>query len=244
MVKIELKGITYEIKDYLSLGDYANIYKVKDLFTDEYFNAKLINLITGAPLEDIMKCDYDEINFVASFILSLIPTEREQKLIDRFEIDGIKYGFFPNWRDLSFAEFVDIDTIITKPIDQLLNMLHILAAVMYRPIEHEISEHNFIIEEYDVKTMSKRAELFKEKLDVNILLGAQFFFIKFVKRYSLYIQASSMKKMNFWMKIKFLWKMKKYIIIPLFKRRMDGLSSSTELLEMILPNTTTSTKKI
>ena len=155
MVKFKIDEKEYELKDYISIEDYSNIFKVKDLFTDQYFAAKVVNLITGCPIEDLLKSDYEQVNYLATYIISLVPMDKDIPFIDRFEIDGIHYGFFPNWRDLTFAEFVDIDTISTKEPKELLNMLHILAAIMYRPIDHEISEHNFLIEEYDLKTMIK-----------------------------------------------------------------------------------------
>ena len=243
MVKFKIEEKEYIIDEFISIENYTKIYKVKDLFTDQYFAAKLLSLVTEASLEDLMKCDYEQINYLASYVLSLIPQEKDIPLVDRFEIDGVHYGFFPNWRDLTFAEFVDIDTISTKPLNELLDLLHILAAVMYRPIEHEISEHNFLIEEYDVKTMKKRAELFRKKLNIKVLLSAQFFFIKFAKRYSLYSRASLIPKMTMMKKIKLVWKMRKWVFQALFKKRTDGTLSSTELLQTILASTTSSIKK-
>ena len=243
-VKFKIEEKEYVINDFISIENYAKIYKVKDLFTDKYFAAKLLNLITDAPMDDLMTCDYEQINYLAAYILSLIPMEKEMQLIDRFEIDGVHYGFFPNWRDLTFAEFIDIDTISTKPTNELLDLLHILAAVMFRPIVEQISEHNFLIEEYDVKSMQIRAELFKKKLDIKMLLSAQFFFIKFAKRYSLYTQTSLIQKIPFLMKLKLIWKMRKQIAQAIFKKRTAGTQLSIELLQMILLNTTTSTKKI
>lgn len=243
MIKFKIEETEYTIGDYLTIENYSKIYKVKDLFSEQYFAAKLLNLVTDAPIEDLLKCDYEQINYLSSYVLSLIPVEKDIPLVDRFELDGIQYGFFPNWRDLTFAEFVDIDTISTKKTDELLGMLHILAAIMYRPIDHEISEHNFLIEEYDIKTMTKRAEIFKKKLNIEILLGAQFFFIKFAKRFSLYTQASLIPKIPLWTKIKIMWKMRKWMQTAISKKPTDGISSSTELLQMILQNTTTSIKK-
>lgn len=243
MVKFKIEEKEYNVDEFLSIENYAKIYKVKDLFSDTYFAAKLLNIVTGAPLEDVLKCDYEKVNYLSTYILSLIPTEKNIPLLDRFEIDGVHYGFFPNWRDLTFAEFVDIDTISTKPTNELLDLLHILAAVMYRPIEHEISTHNFIIEEYDVKTMAKRAEIFKKKLDIRVLLSAQFFFIKFAKRFSLYTQASLIPKMSLMTKLKLIWKVRRWIWKTIFKKRTVGSLSSTELLTTILQNTTISSKK-
>lgn len=244
MVKFKLNEKEYIVPEFISLGNYTKIFKVKDLFSEQYFAAKLINLVMDVPLDDLLKCDYEQINYIATTILGLIPVEKEFKFIDRFEIDGVHYGFFPNWKDLSFAEFVDMDTLATKKPDELLDYLHILAAVMFRPIEDEISEHNFNIEEYDVKTMIPRAELFKNKLDIKILLGAQFFFIKFAKKFSVYTLLSLTPKLSLWKKIKIMYKMRKIIFRQIFRRPTDGLSSSTDFLITTLQNTITSTKKL
>jgi hypothetical protein len=244
MMNFNVNEEGYDLPDYLSIENYVKIFKVKDMFSDQYYAVKLINLITGAPVELLMKQDYEQINYVAAYILSLLPMEEKPKFYDRFELDGVHYGFFPNWRDLTFAEFVDMDTISTKPMTELLDLLHVLAAIMYRPIEHEITEHNFLIEEYDVKTMKQRAELFKKKLDMKYVLGAQTFFFQFVKRYSLYSQVSSIQKIGMWTKMKIMWKLRKAMWRTASKKHTDGSLSSTELLETILQNTTKSTKKI
>ena len=242
MIKFKIEDKEYELLDYISIGDYSKIYKVKDLFTDEYFAAKLLNLISGAPLQDLLQSDYQEVNYLSSYILSLIPTDKP-KFEDRFELDGVTYGFFPNWKELTFAEFMDMDTISTKKPQELLDMLHILAAIMYRPIIEMKSDHDFKIEKYDVKTMQERAELFKNKLNVKYILGAQFFFINFANKYSNYFQLSSIRSLSTWTKIKLGWKLRKIIWGIVFKKSTDGSLSSTELLEMILRNTSTSIKK-
>jgi len=243
MIKFKIDDNEYEVPDIINIENYAKMYKVKDLFTDEHFAAKIINIVCGTPLQDLLDSDYEEVYYIASHIMSLIPVDKP-KLIDRFEIDGVKYGFFPNWKDLTFAEFVDIDTISTKKPEELLDLLHFLAAVMFRPITEERSEHDYSIEKYNVDTMKVRAELFKKKLDVKYVLGAQFFFIKFVKRYLSYSHLSSMQTLSIWMKIKLTWKLRKMIWRSIHsKKSMGGFSSSTEFLETILQNTSTSTIK-
>jgi len=242
MLKFKLNEIEYKLPDFISIENYAKIYKVKDLFSDDYFAAKIINIITDAPLEELLEADYEEVSYLAAYIMSQIPLEKP-KFVDRFELDGVHYGFFPNWRELTFAEFVDMDTISTKKPDELLNMLHILAAVMYRPIVEEKSEHDYKIEKYNVETMKDRSELFKKKLDIKYVLGAQFFFINYANRFLNYSHLSSMPTLSIWMKLKLMWVMRRWIFAAIFKRRMDGSLSSTELLETILRNTKLSIKR-
>jgi hypothetical protein len=242
MIKFIIEEKEYKIDDFISIDSYVKIYKVKDIFSESYFAARVISLITDCPIEQLLESDAQEINYLAAYIMSLLPNTKPE-FKDRFELDGVHYGFFPKWRDLTYAEFVDMDTISTKKPDELLNMLHILAAIMYRPIINEKSEHDFEIEKYNVDSMKERAELFKKKLDVKYVLGAQFFFINFAMRYLLYIQTSSITKIPFLMKIKLIWKMRKMIWNITFKKRSGGSLSQTELLEMILQNTTIFTKR-
>jgi len=242
MIKFTISEQEYVVPEFISIENYVKIYKVKDLFTDEYFAAKIISIVCEAPLELILECDYEEVNYLASQILIKIPLEKPS-FIDRFELDGVKYGFFPDWKDLSFAEFVDLDTISTKKPEELLDLLHILSSIMYRPIISEEGIHKYKIEKYNIDSMRVRAELFKKKLDIKYVLGAQFFFIKFANRYSSYFQLSSFPPMTNWTKIKMIWKMRKWIIASIFRRPMVGSLSSTKLLETILQNTTTYTKR-
>jgi len=243
MIKFKIEGQEYKIPEFISISDYVKISKVKDLFTDEYFYPKLLNIITGAPLDDLLECGFEEVTYLAHSIISILPKEKDIKFIDRFELDGVQYGFLPNWKDLTFAEFIDMDTISSKKTNELLDMLHILGAIMYRPIVSEISEHNFTIEDYDIELMKKRSELFKNKLDIKIILGGQFFFINFVKKFSDYTQPSSTLTLSTWEMIKMIWIMWRMIYKGRSKNHSVGFWSSTEFVRMTLQNMSTSTKK-
>jgi hypothetical protein len=230
-----MNEVEYKLPEYLTIEQYVKIYKMQDLFEDQYFAAKLISIITNAPVNELLEHDYQEINFLASELLTLIPILSPFE--DRFELDGVHYGFFPNWKDLTFAEFVDLDTLSSKKIDELLDQLHYLIAIMYRPITNERGLHDFDIEKYDVNTMKTRAELFKKKLNVRYVLSAQTFFTQLEKKFSVYSQLSSIKKLSWKQKIKIVWTMRKWIIQTLLKKRTVGTSSSTDYLETILQNT-------
>lgn len=242
MIKFKIDEKEYNLPEFISLENYSKIYKVKDLFTDEYFAAKIINIVCGVPLDDLLESDYQEVNFLAGQILKNIPLDKP-KFVDRFELNGVKYGFFPDWKELTFAEFIDLDTISTKKPEELLDLIHILGAIMYRPIVEEKSEHDYKIEKYNVDSMKERAELFKKQLDIKYVLGAQFFFINFANRYSNYSRLSLIPKMTIWMKIKILWATRKWILATIFRRPMVGSLSSINLQETILQSLTSSIKK-
>lgn len=242
-MRFKIEGVPYEVPQTITIEHYSKIYKIKDLFTDEYFAAKLIATVTNAPLQDLLEGGYDEIRYIANYIMLKLPTQEDIKFVDRFELDGKHYGFFPNWRDLTFAEFIDMDTISTKNPDEILDLLHILAAIMYRPIINERSEHDFDIEKYDLATLNPRAELFKKKLDVGVILGAQFFFIRFAEKCLSYIPQFLTQKVSVWTQIRMIWMYWRMIYKTPSKSRSGGFWSSTKLLTTILQNTNTFTTK-
>ena len=242
MVKFKIEDKQYFLPDVITIDHYNKIYKVKDLLTDNYFPAKLVSIIANAPINDLLEAEYPEISYLASYILSLLPNGEDVPFKDRFELNGVHYGFFQSWQDLTFAEFVDLDTISTKKPDELLDLLHILAAIMYRPIIEEKSEHDFKIEEYDVHKMKERSEIFKKQLDINYVIGAQFFFIKFANKFSNYSLPSLTKNLSIWNQIKIIWIMWRMIFKITSKKRLGGTLSLTDSLRTILQNTSTFTK--
>jgi hypothetical protein len=243
MIKFKISEKEYNVPSFMSIENYSKIYKVKDFFSDDYFAAKLINIMTNAPVEDVLESDYQYVDYLATYIMGLVPTDERPKFYDRFELNGVKYGFFRKWQDLTFAEWVDLDTLSTKKPVEVLDLLHIICAIMYRPIIEEKSQYDFKIEKYDVELMKERAELFKKELDVKYILGAQFFFINFATRYSGFTHLSSIPTISTWTKIKLYWKLRKTIWSLAFNRHSDGMLSSTELLETILQSTNISTRK-
>jgi len=243
MIEFNLYGKDYEIKEYLSIGDYQKIFKVKDLFEDDYFKAKVVNLLTDCPMETLLEADNHKVDFLATSIFAMVPRQ-PINLIDRFTIDGIDYGYLPSYKKISFGEFVDLDTLLTKKPEEVIDFLHIITAIMYRPITKTKTKHEFEIEKYDAKTLEERAELFKQKLDIKFTLGGQFFFTQFAKNYSSYIPLSLRQKIRReWMMLKILWENRKLVWIFLSKRGSDGMLSSTELQMEILRNTLKSTRK-
>jgi hypothetical protein len=227
----ELEGQEYKIPQFITLGDYVKIFKVKGLFDDDYFATKLINILTGAPQKKLMEADRDKVDFIFTRIYSILP-QNTPPFVDRFELDGVEYGFIPSWRKMSFGEFADLDTLMTKKPDEVLDYLHIITAILYRPIISK-NKKNFQIEKYTQETLEDRAELFKNKLDVEVSLGAQFFFIQFAKNVSNYTPISLKSWMMIsWVQLKMLWKMRKILWKGLLKKDLDGTWFLTELLKM------------
>ena len=242
-ITFELDNKEYELPNFLSIENYVKVYKVKDFLGEEYFQAKLINAITGVRLESILESNHTQINYISNYITTLFPNS-EYKFIDKFTLNGIEYGFIPSWKHMSFAEFVDLDTLMTKSAAEVIENLHIICAIMYRPIISKKKEHDFEIEIYDSTEMEKRAELFKKELDVKYVLGGQFFFSQFAKQSLDFTQQSlTLRVMNYWARIKTTWKMRSLIWKLLLNKPSDGSQLSTDSARMILQDILKSSKQ-
>lgn len=240
-VEFTIEDKTYELPEFVNVEQYAKIYKLKDVLSDEYFAVKLINALSGCPIEDLLQVNYQQIEHLAVYCLNLFPKQKE-KFVDRFELDGVQYGFLDSWKKFSFSEWVDLDTLITKNVDELVDNIHIILAIMYRPIISEDKKtKKYKIEKYNSDTMIERAELFKKNLDVRIYFGTLVFFSQFVTKYISPTQ-QSLQKMSLWSQMKLVWRYRK-IIKLLLRENGDGTSLSTELLTQILQSTISSYKK-
>lgn len=242
-VTFNVNGKEYEIPDITTIENYIKIFKVKDLFEDEYMKAKVINLITDCPMDDLIKAENHNVEFLSTTIFALLP-KPPFELIDQFELDGVRYGYLPSYKEISFGEFVDLDTLLTKKPEEVIDNLHIITAIMYRPIISQKSKHNYKIESYNQDNLLERADLFKKKLDVRYALGGQFFFTKFAKRFSNYTPQSLTQKLRKeWNSL--MWVLKNWKILWRLALRndLDGTSFSIEYAKTILKDTTKSLKK-
>ena len=94
-ITFELEGIEYKIPTYITLENYVKLYKINGLFDDEYFQAKLVSVLTGAPVEKLMDAEHQKVHFITNRLLEIIPDEKPG-FVDRFTLDGVEYGFIPN----------------------------------------------------------------------------------------------------------------------------------------------------
>lgn len=241
-ITFELNNKEYTLPEVLTIEDYIKVYKVKDFLGEQFFQAKLISTITGADMESILKTNHTQITFLANHIASLFP-DTSYPFTDKFVLNGVEYGFIPSWKNMSFAEFVDLDTLLNKKPEEIIENLHIICSIMYRPIVSKKKEHQFKIEDYDVDEMVERAELFKKELDVKYVLGGQFFFSRFVSQYLNPSPTSLiLRSKNFWNRMVFTWKMRRTIWKILLGKPLDGTQLSIDYAMMTLQSITKSQK--
>ena len=157
----------------VSISEYSNLMKVLDnedaseieviVKTLEALVGIESRILTKAPIKYLKKV-YGEL----SILTSKEPANYLKKVI---EIDGVEYGMIPDFEDLTLGEFVDLDNYLQDSWNNLVKIF----AVLYRPIVERKGD-KYIIEDYTLKDIKERREIFSDKLSIDTAFGAMVFF--------------------------------------------------------------------
>lgn len=116
----------------IPLKHYQDFLKVQADSNDEEFVAqKMIEIFCGISLQDVVKMKLTSLNELIAHFTKLFA--EKPKFQNRFTIKSeegeIEFGFIPELEEISFGEYVDLESHITN-----WETYHKAMAVMYRPI--------------------------------------------------------------------------------------------------------------
>ena len=166
-----LEGIT--LRQY---QEYLKMYDKWDKEDEVYFKTKVLQIFCDLNIEDTYKIPITQFNSVIDHVLECF--KEETPLIHKFTMTGknskgedikVEFGFIPKLDDMSFGEFIDLETYTTD-----WQTMHKAMAVLYRPIFHSKKEF-YDINEYE--GTSKYADVMLD-MPVNVALGAMVFFYR------------------------------------------------------------------
>ena len=125
----------------ITLGQYQKYLKIQEDNDDENFLAmKMIEIFCGLRGDTILAMKANSIKDITT-ILSDMFNEKPQ-LVREFKMGGKTYGFIPKLEDMSFGEYIDLDTYIGD-----MENIHRAMGVLYRPIKQRHKD-KYIIEDY------------------------------------------------------------------------------------------------
>ena len=148
----------------MTLGQYQDWLKVsegKEL--DTFLQQKIIEIFCGLTLKQVMLIKASEIDRLVADISNIF--KEEPKFIDRFDYGGKEFAFVPKLDDISFGEYVDLDTYL-----QDWQLMHKAMAVLFRPITLK-RKNKYLIEDYE------SAEKYDLKcMPLDVVFGSLVFF--------------------------------------------------------------------
>lgn len=125
----------------IPLKHYQEFLRLKETSTDEEFIAqKMIETFCGIQIKDVVKMKLSSINELVVHFNKIFS--EKPKFKHRFFLGKVEFGFIPDLENITFGEYVDLESYLTKWEDFNKAM-----AVMYRPITQKVKD-KYNIEEY------------------------------------------------------------------------------------------------
>jgi hypothetical protein len=124
----------------VTLGKYQEYLKLKDL-TETQLSFKMIEIFCGVKAEHVRLLKASDVTDIVNIMSAMF--ESKPSLVHTFKMGGVEYGFIPNLDEMSFGEYIDLDT----NIGDWDNMQKAMG-VLYRPIEIR-KGNRYTIKEYD-----------------------------------------------------------------------------------------------
>ena len=137
--------VTINIPESLSeitLAQYQKWLKISDNNEDNNFlKQKMIEIFCNIPLKQVLNIKANDIDTIVEDINKLFLLEPKFK--DRFQYNGVEFGFIPKLDEMSFGEYIDLDTYLPE-----WQTMHKAINVLYRPIKYNRKE-KYLIEDYE-----------------------------------------------------------------------------------------------
>jgi hypothetical protein len=150
----------------IKLAQYQAFLKIADTNEEsEFLHQKMVQYFCGVDLRDIANIKHKQVMEITASINEMFKVSH--KLIPRFKMGGVEFGFIPNLEEMTQGEFVDLDTYISD-----WQEMHKAMAVLFRPITKKVND-KYQIEEYNGSITY--SDVMKHA-PIDVVLGATVFF--------------------------------------------------------------------
>ena len=157
--------IKFKTLDEIPISLYIEIV---DILENEKFDnnielyIKILSKITDMSEKELKEYDFNSIKMLMGEMERILNRKPSENSFAPFSIDNIKYKFDSKLHNMKTGMFIDLCKFTENPFENL----HIISSILYRPIK------DF---EYKSESVIERANLFKDKLDINRAYSACFF---------------------------------------------------------------------
>tara|TARA_R110000744_G_scaffold195880_2_gene315025 strand:+ start:3941 stop:4585 length:645 start_codon:yes stop_codon:yes gene_type:complete len=124
----------------VTLGQYQEYIKLKDLSEVE-MSLKMIEIFCNLNSKQVRYLKATDVKEVVNIISQMFDSK--PSLVNTFKINDIEYGFIPNLDEMSFGEYIDLDTYIGD-----WDNIEKAMGVLYRPIEMR-KNNRYHLKEYE-----------------------------------------------------------------------------------------------
>ena len=153
------------LKD-IKLKQYQKFAELEEKIEDANTLAiQMVHIFCNVPIEKVKLLNIKDVFSIGETIGAFF--NEKPMLINRFTMNGIQYGFIPKLDEMTFGEYVDIDTYLGN-----WDSMQYAMAVLYRPVEG-VYKDMYNIRPYKTNDQTKMLEM-----PMNVVLGALLFFYR------------------------------------------------------------------
>ena len=150
----------------IPLKSYQEFMKVVEKSNDEEFIVqKTIEIFCGLKMKDVVKVKWSDVKSLTLHLNEIFKAK--PKFQATFKIENTEFGFIPNLEDMTFGEYIDLESNISS-----VETFHKAMAVMYRPITKKVKDRYEIFEYTGTDEFSEVMKF----ASLNVVLGATVFF--------------------------------------------------------------------
>ena len=150
----------------ISLKQYQKFVKIQEKNEGTFFlQQKMIEIFCGIKATDVLRIKYNDVERITSVLNLMFDSKPE--LVKSFKLNNVEYGFIPNLSDLSFGEYIDLDTYLGD-----WQNIHLAMNVLYRQIKQKQGK-KYLIEDYNTELKENLIEM-----PMDAVLSSVFFFYR------------------------------------------------------------------
>ncbi len=174
----------------ITLKQYTRYLKVVEEnqegeYADRFISLKMLEIFCNVPYKTALKLKITDVGNAVNHLTTILNAKAD--LVHEFTLGDTTFGFIPKLDDMSFGEFIDLDTSISD-----WTKMHKAMAVLYRPIKKRIGKF-YNVEEYRGDSYHEAMEL----TPLDAVFGSLLFFyhlgIELSQLMTNYIQEGSPK---------------------------------------------------
>jgi hypothetical protein len=170
MIKIKIDGKDHNVNPELTVEKYQIISRNPKKYENQ---TEILALYLGITPDELKDLPVDQISFLDK-ILTTHMTPPQTDLIFTFKHEGVTYGLENDWGNMTFGQWTDME-VFSQP-DKITDNIHILLALLYRPIEKQKGT-TYKLEKFKSSKVLERAEIFKNVPIILWFSAANFFFL-------------------------------------------------------------------
>ena len=148
----------------ITLEQYQRFLKVQQINKDDEYiiKLKMIEIFCNVDFKDARNIKFTDVERIIEKLTEAF--HQKPNLIKTFKMDGVEYGFIPSMEEMTFGEYIDVDTYLPQE-----DQMHLAMNVLYRPIKSKKAS-KYSIEDYDINIKERM-----KQMPLNVMLSATFF---------------------------------------------------------------------